>query len=103
MNTDSFKIRHIGPQESDHNDMLKTIGVDSLEQLIYQTIPDNIKIQNGLQLEDAMSEQDYLAHIHELALKNKIFMSCTSSLALGHSTSNTLEIRSASSPRCSRS
>jgi len=75
MNTDSFKIRHIGPQESDHNDMLKTIGVDSLEQLIYQTIPDNIKLQNGLQLESAMSEQDYLSHIHDLALKNKIFKS----------------------------
>ena len=75
MNTDSFKIRHIGPQESDHNDMLKTIGVDSLEQLIYQTIPDNIKLQNGLQLEGALSEQDYLSHIHDLALKNKIFKS----------------------------
>ncbi len=75
MNTDSFKIRHIGPQESDHNDMLQTIGVDSLEQLIYQTIPDNIKLQNGLQLEGAMSEQDYLSHIHDLALKNKIFKS----------------------------
>lgn len=75
MNTDSFKIRHIGPQESDHNDMLKTIGVDSLEQLIYQTIPDNIKLKNGLNLEGAMSEQDYLAHIHDLASKNKVFKS----------------------------
>lgn len=59
MNTDSFKIRHIGPRESDHNAMLKIIGADSVDQLIYETIPDNIKLQNGLDLEDAMSEQDY--------------------------------------------
>ena len=75
MNTDSFKIRHIGPRENDHNDMLKTIGVDSLEQLIYQTIPDNIKLENSLDLEDAMSEQEYLTHIQDLASKNKVYKS----------------------------
>jgi glycine dehydrogenase len=75
MNTDSFKIRHIGPRESDHNDMLKTIGANSLDQLIYETIPNNIKLKNGLDLDDAMSEQDYLTHIHNLASKNKVFKS----------------------------
>ena len=75
MNTDSFKLRHIGPRENDHLDMLSTIGVDSLEQLINQTIPDNIRLKTDLDLEDALSEQEYLTHIHKLALKNKVFKS----------------------------
>ncbi|MBE9489778.1 MAG: aminomethyl-transferring glycine dehydrogenase [Bacteroidetes bacterium] len=75
MNTDSFKLRHIGPRKSDHIDMLNTIGVDSLEQLINQTIPDNIRLKNSLALDEAMSEQEFLTHIQKLALKNKIFKS----------------------------
>ena len=75
MNTDSFKLRHIGPRESDLNDMLNTIDVDSLEQLISQTIPDNIRLKNSLALDEAMSEQEFLTHIQKLALKNKIFKS----------------------------
>jgi len=75
MNTDSFKLRHIGPRENDHNEMLNTIGVNSLEQLINQTIPDNIRLKNSLALDEAMSEQEYLEHIQELAIKNKIFKS----------------------------
>ena len=42
MNTDSFAIRHLGPRKSDLPKMLQTIGVDSMEQLIAQTIPDDI-------------------------------------------------------------
>jgi len=75
MNTDSFKLRHIGPRENDHNAMLNTIGVDSLEQLINQTIPDNIRLKNSLALDEAMSEQEYLEHIQELATKNKNYKS----------------------------
>ena len=73
MNTDSFALRHIGPRQSDHADMLKTIGVNSLDQLINETIPDNIKLENELHLDSAMSEQEYLEHIHDMASKNKVF------------------------------
>ena len=75
MNTDSFTFRHIGPREKDHNSMLNTIGVSSLDELIYQTIPNNIKLEKPLKLDKAMSEQEYLEHIHELSLKNDIFKS----------------------------
>ena len=71
MNTDSFKLRHIGPRENDHNEMLNTIGVDSLEQLINQTIPDNIRLKNSLALDEAMSEQEYLEHIQGLSFYNQ--------------------------------
>ena len=73
MNTSSFALRHIGPREADQKAMLKTIGVDSLEQLIYETVPDDILLKKGLDLDEAMSEQEYLVHINELSKRNKVF------------------------------
>ena len=75
MNTNAFALRHIGPDENDQNQMLKTIGVDSLDQLIYETIPDDIRLKNGLNLDEPMTEYEYLNHIHELSKKNKVFKS----------------------------
>jgi len=73
MNTDSFALRHIGPREHDLADMLQTIGVDSMEQLIYETVPDDIILKKEMNLPRALSEQEYLAHIGDLANKNKVF------------------------------
>ncbi|WP_378177989.1 aminomethyl-transferring glycine dehydrogenase [Aquimarina sp. SS2-1] len=73
MKTDSFKLRHIGPSEKDLNDMLNTIKADSMEQLIHETVPDDILLKTPLQLDEAMSEQEYSAHIQKLAAKNKVF------------------------------
>jgi len=53
--------------------MLSTIKVDSLEQLINETVPENIRLKNDLDLEPAMSEYEYLAHIKALSEKNKVF------------------------------
>ena len=75
MRTDAFALRHIGPRESDLNHMFKTIGVESFDQLIYETIPDDIRLKNDLQLEPAMTEYEYLTHIQELGKKNKVFKS----------------------------
>lgn len=73
MNTDSFAQRHIGPRISDHDKMLKTIGVDSITDLIDQTIPDDILLTKKLSLQPAMSEQEYQEHNSELAAKNKLY------------------------------
>jgi len=73
MNTDSFALRHIGPRESDLPEMLETVGASSLDQLMYETVPDDILIKKALDLDIAMSEQEYLEHITELSTKNKIF------------------------------
>jgi len=73
MNTNAFALRHIGPREADQNLMLKTIGVNSLDQLIYETVPDDIRLKNPLKLEEPMSEHDYLVHIQELSKKNKVY------------------------------
>jgi len=75
MKTDAFALRHIGPRESDLNHMFKTIGVDNFEQLIYETIPDDIRLKNELSLDAPMTEYEYTQHIHELGKKNKVFKS----------------------------
>lgn len=73
MNTDSFALRHIGPRESDLPEMLETVGVSSIDQLIYETVPDDILLKKALDLDTAMSEQEFLEHVSELASKNKVF------------------------------
>ncbi|TSE11049.1 MULTISPECIES: aminomethyl-transferring glycine dehydrogenase [Aquimarina] len=73
MKTDSFKLRHIGPSEKDLGNMLNTIKVDSMDQLIYETVPDDILLKNPLNLASAMSEQEYSAHMQKLSAKNKVF------------------------------
>jgi len=75
MRTDAFALRHIGPRENDLQHMFKTIGVESLEQLIYETIPDNIRLKKDLNLDEPMTEYEYLNHIQELGKKNKVFKS----------------------------
>lgn len=73
MRTDSFALRHIGPDESELKDMLSTVGVTSLDQLIYETIPDDIRLKSTLDLPTALSENEYAEHITELAALNKVF------------------------------
>jgi len=75
MNTNSFQRRHIGPNTKEQKQMLSFIKADDLEQLISQTVPDNIRLQNELDLEPAMNEYEYLSHIKVLSEKNKVFKS----------------------------
>ena len=73
MKTDSFVLRHIGPSKNEVNEMVKTIGVSSVDELIDKTIPSDIRLANNLNLPKALSEFEYLSHIQELATKNKLF------------------------------
>lgn len=73
MNTDVFSSRHIGITDKDLPQMLSSIGARSLEALIDQTIPEDIRSQEQLQLDPAMSEFEFQQHIHALSKKNKVF------------------------------
>lgn len=73
MNTRDFSLRHIGPREQEIQEMLKTVGVETLDELMFQTLPDDIKLEQPLSLEPAMDEHAYLEHVRELGRKNKIF------------------------------
>ena len=75
MKTDAFALRHIGPRENDVAHMLKTIGAATLNQLIDETIPSDIRLKSDLDLEPAMTEYEFANHIQKLGNKNKVFQS----------------------------
>ncbi|MGB8191662.1 MAG: aminomethyl-transferring glycine dehydrogenase [Chitinophagaceae bacterium] len=70
-----FTGRHIGPDDAETAEMLRTIGVNSLEELISRTVPQSIRMDHELKIPAAMSESEYLHHIKEVSLKNKLFKS----------------------------
>jgi len=75
MITNNFIERHNGPGKNDTEIMLKAIGVETLDQLIEETVPSSIRLPKALNLPNGLNEFEYLNHIKELASKNKIFKS----------------------------
>jgi len=72
---EKFQSRHIAPNQADTAQMLKTIGVSTLDELIDQTVPAKIRLKNPLNLPAAKSEFDYLNTLKQTATKNKVFKS----------------------------
>ena len=72
---DKFVNRHIGPRENELSRMLETVGADSLEGLINETVPSSIILDKPLDLPEAMSEFEYLKHIRKIGSKNKQYRS----------------------------
>jgi glycine dehydrogenase len=73
--TDRFARRHIGPSEEDADAMLDVLGVDSLDALVDETIPDTIRTDRPLDLPDAITERDVLAEAEDRADENDAFRS----------------------------
>ena len=73
MNFNEFSKRHIGIEENDLPKMLKTIGAESIDELISQVVPEKIRLPKPLDLPEALTEQEYMAHIKEVAQKNMQF------------------------------
>ena len=71
--SNEFIPRHIGPDEHETKQMLKTIGETSLSSLIDKTVPPTIRMDHSLNIPAAMSENEYLKHIKEISLRNKVF------------------------------
>ncbi|HEX8819900.1 MAG TPA: aminomethyl-transferring glycine dehydrogenase [Archangium sp.] len=74
---ESFADRHIGPDETELQGMLKTLGVGSLDELIDQTVPAAIRSKEPLKLaaSQPQSEHDALALLETIAAKNQLFRS----------------------------
>jgi len=70
-----FESRHIGPSPQDMSAMLETIGVSSLDELIAQTVPDDIRQRAPLDLGTALSETEALEKARELAARNLVLTS----------------------------
>ena len=73
MYKENFSRRHIGPSTSELNNMLQTIGVNSIEDLLSQTIPDKIRLKTDLNIPDAISEMEFLKEIKKFSSLNKNF------------------------------
>ena len=70
--TDSFLHRHLGPTDADIQEMLATLGLQSIESLADATVPDDIRLRKTLSLPSHRGEQAVLAQLKELASKNTV-------------------------------
>jgi glycine dehydrogenase len=72
---ESFVPRHVGPDEKDVAEMVKTLGFPSLDALIDATVPQKIRLREGLSLPKGMTELEVLTYFRALAAKNQVFRS----------------------------
>ncbi len=73
MATDKFVARHIGPRDHEVGEMLNTIGVETMEALIEETVPSNIRLKEPLRLAKGLTERQYFRKILDIAGKNKVY------------------------------
>ncbi|SDR71404.1 glycine dehydrogenase (decarboxylating) alpha subunit /glycine dehydrogenase (decarboxylating) beta subunit [Halopseudomonas xinjiangensis] len=74
--TDAFLRRHIGPDDAEQQSMLETLGVESLDALISETVPNSILRKDLLNLPGPRTEAEALGYLKGVASKNQIFTSC---------------------------
>ncbi len=70
-----FVRRHIGPGEPQLAEMLETLGLNSLDELIEKTVPKSIVSTTALELEPAKSERVMLSYLRQMRERNKVFIS----------------------------
>jgi len=80
--SDTFVHRHIGPSGADIRRMLETIGVDSLQDLVEQTVPESIRLRRPLNLGEPRGEHELLEELAAIAAKNRVVRSC---IGMGYS------------------
>jgi len=81
-----FSDRHIGPRTADAEHMLKVIGYDSMDELLAAVVPDQIRWWDRLELPPALSEDEALGHLRQLASANTVM---TNMIGMGYSASHT--------------
>src|SRR5690554_926815 len=70
--SNEFAHRHVGISKQDCEAMLASTGVLSLDELIEQTVPADIRLDAPLKLDDALSEHDALKLLGTYARKNRV-------------------------------
>lgn len=73
MKPEAFVNRHVGPNSTDEAEMLQALGLNNIEELIDQTVPPQIRLEQPMQLPEALSEQQFMTHMKGLASKNQLF------------------------------
>jgi len=74
-NFNSFALRHIGLSQADIESLLDQLGYKDLEEFSKSVLPENIFIDQKLELNDAMSEEDALKAIKEISKTNSVYRS----------------------------
>src|SRR5690554_6281054 len=80
-NYKDFERRHLGPRPQQLDSMLQKVGASSIEALIGETIPENIRLKAPLSLDKGLTEQEYLDLLRQKAAKNKI---CRNYIGMGY-------------------
>jgi glycine dehydrogenase len=80
--SDTFEHRHIGPSKGDLPEMLETLGVSSLDQLIEQTVPASIRLTSALGIGPGRGEFELIEELRAVAAKNQVLRSC---IGMGYS------------------
>ncbi|PYR62982.1 MAG: glycine dehydrogenase (aminomethyl-transferring) [Acidobacteria bacterium] len=70
-----FQSRHIGPDDTERDAMLKAIGVSSLEALINEAVPARIRLKKPLNLPNGQPEHQFLRDLARTAARNQVFKS----------------------------
>ncbi|MFZ6033482.1 MAG: aminomethyl-transferring glycine dehydrogenase [Melioribacter sp.] len=70
---DKFVNRHVGPDESDIKQMCDTIAVSSLDELVEKALPESIRSEKKLELDEPLSEYHMIERLTEIANENKLF------------------------------
>ena len=74
-NFNNFALRHIGLSQTDIDVLLNHLGYKDIEEFSQSVLPENIFLNNKLELEDAMSEEEALNKLKEISKKNTVFQS----------------------------
>uniref|UniRef100_A0AAQ6A324 glycine dehydrogenase (aminomethyl-transferring) n=2 Tax=Amphiprion TaxID=80969 RepID=A0AAQ6A324_AMPOC len=72
---DDFAERHIGPGEREKREMLDVLGLESVDQLIEDTVPSSIRMQRSMKMDDPVCENEVLESLQKIASKNKVWRS----------------------------
>ncbi len=83
---DDFIYRHIGPSEDEIKAMLSELGVETLDELIDETLPESIRFKGDLNLGNSESEQEVLKRLRTIAKKNKVYKTF---IGMGYYNTNT--------------
>uniref|UniRef100_A0A8C5HTE8 Glycine cleavage system P protein n=1 Tax=Gouania willdenowi TaxID=441366 RepID=A0A8C5HTE8_GOUWI len=72
---DDFAERHIGPGDREKREMLDALGLESIDQLIENTVPASIRMQRTMKMDDPVCENEVLDSLQKIASKNKVWRS----------------------------
>src|ERR1700759_5134129 len=73
--SDTFVRRHIGPNADEIKQMLRELGLDSLDELVDQTVPAAIRMKKPLNIGEPRAEHELLGELKKMASKNKVMRS----------------------------